>query len=148
MLVLLPAVAVVMLAKKRNAQERVNAPIDGKTIVLAALIGLILGFYDGIFGPGGGTIAMILFSLLLKYDTRAACGNGKIVILVSNYIAMINYIISGDILYQVAIPAAICNALGSYVGTGLAIHRGKKLILPVMSVVMVLLVVQFVVKGL
>ena len=109
------------------------------------LAGTLLGSYDAFFGPGGGTVAMILFSILLSYDLRVGNGNGKIIIFASNITAMINYIISGHMIWYIAIPCAVANMIGSYIGASIAIKKGEKIVFPTMIVVISLLIVQTVV---
>lgn len=95
-----------------------------KTILACLGIGLILGLYDGFFGPGGGTIALLLFGLIMHYDIRVGCGNGKLVIVISNLTGVITYIVHGAIIYAIAIPCSIANIVGSYIGATLATKKG------------------------
>ena len=115
-------------------------------VVLCLLCGLLLGLYDGFFGPGCGTIALMLFSLIFGYDMRVATGNGKVIIVVSNLIALISYIAKGSIIYAIAIPASIANILGSYIGAHLAVKNGKRLVKWVLYLVAAVLVVQAILK--
>ena len=95
-----------------------------KTTLLCLGIGLILGLYDGFFGPGGGTIALLLFGLIMHYDLRVGCGNGKLVIVISNLTGVITYIAHGAIIYAIAIPCSVANIIGSYIGATLATKKG------------------------
>jgi uncharacterized membrane protein YfcA len=95
-----------------------------KTVLICLGIGFMMGLYDGFFGPGGGTIAILLFALIMKYDLRVGGGNGKLIIVVSNITSMITYILHGDIIYAIAIPCSIANIVGSYVGASLATKKG------------------------
>ncbi len=103
-------------------------PFAPKTLAMGLSIGLMLGFYDGFFGPGGGTVAILLFALLMKYDLRVGGGNGKLIIVVSNLTAMITYMLHGDVLYAIALPCSAANILGSYIGASLAAKRGAKFV--------------------
>ena len=49
----------------------------------ALIVGLIMGFYNSLFGPGVGTVAIMGFTMLMHYDARVASGNGKV--LITNY---------------------------------------------------------------
>lgn len=95
-----------------------------KTVLICLGVGFMMGLYDGFFGPGGGTIAILLFALIMKYDLRVGGGNGKLIIVVSNLTSMITYILHGDIIYAIAIPCSIANIVGSYVGASLATKKG------------------------
>lgn len=143
LLIILPTAAVLLLLGRFDGKaSNQTCPMNVRNVLLALLLGLLMGLYDGIFGPGGGTICIMLFSLLLHYDLKVAAGNSKIVILVSNYIALISYILSGSILYQIAIPAAICNLVGSYLGAGFAVKKGARVIRPVMIIVVFCLLIK------
>lgn len=117
-----------------------------KTILACLGIGLILGLYDGFFGPGGGTIALLLFGLLMHYDLRVGCGNGKLVIVISNLTAVITYIAHGAIIYAIAIPCSVANIVGSYIGATLATKKGTGFVKYVSWGVICALLVYTVVK--
>lgn len=144
-LIMLPVAAILIALPKKQGQGTITRQIlRGKTVALVVLSGLLLGTYDGMFGPGGGTIAILIFSLLLQYDLRVAAANSKAVIMASNYMALAGYLLTGNIVYEIAIPATICNMLGNYVGAGLAIKNGEKLIRPLMLVVVALLLLKLI----
>lgn len=145
--VCIPLAAVLMFAKRKLSQKTVTrVGISAKTVALCIFSGLILGAYDGLFGPGGGTVAMIVFSLLMNYDLRVGCGNGKIIIVVSNITAVIHYITGGYMIWHVALLCAAANMLGSYLGAALAVKKGEKLVTAAMVTVIVVLVVQTVLQ--
>ena len=126
--------------------EVTHIGITAKNAILCLAIGLFLGLYDGFFGPGCGTIALMLFSIIFKYDFRTAAGNGKVIIVTSNLIALVNYIIEGSILYEIAIPATIANVAGCYLGASLAVKNGKKLVKKFLIAVVIILIVQALIK--
>ena len=107
---------------------------------------MFIGLYDGFFGPGGGSFALMIFVLVFSYDVRTATGNGKVIIVISNIIALISYIATGNIVYELAIPATIANILGSYIGASLAVKNGRKLVKPILYVVVSVLVIQGILK--
>lgn len=113
---------------KTDLNKNTRLQLDVRTLLLCLFVGLLLGFYDGFFGPGGGTVALLLFALIMKYDLRVGCGNGKLIIVVSNLTAMITYIIHGDVIYYIAIPCSAANIVGSYIGASLATSRGARFV--------------------
>ena len=127
-------------------KEQKKMSLTPAKVLLCLVCGLALGLYDGFFGPGGGTVALMLFTVLFGYDMRVATGNGKLIIVVSNLIALISYVAKGSIMYEIAIPASIANILGSYIGAHLAIKKGKKLVQWVLYAVIVVLIGQSVLK--
>lgn len=140
----LPAIAVVMVLRKTDARNVIlKSEISGKTVIQALLVGMIMGFYNSLFGPGVGTIAIICFTMIMHYDARTASGNGKVLIVLTNAIALVSYIKTGNIAYEIAAPAALSAILGNLVGVNLAIKKGEKIIKPVMLIIVILTVVKF-----
>ena len=106
------------------------------------MIGLAIGWYDGFFGPGTGTFLVIAFTGVMGMTLVNASGNAKVVNLASNIAALTTYIFGGTVLYSLAIPAALSNILGNWLGASLAIKNGSKLIRPFIFVSIGLLVVK------
>ena len=138
------AVILMFLKRKIAAKTILRQELTVKTISLSIASGLVLGTYDALFGSGGGTIAMIIFSLLLNYDLRVGNANSKLIIMTSNITAAISYTVQGFMLFHIAIPCAIANMLGSYIGATIAIKKGDKIVLPTMLIVIAFLVGQVV----
>lgn len=140
LIVILPIMAFIILFRLNKIEIKSSQNSQNKkSIFLALLIGFICGSYDGLFGPGTGTIAIVAFALILKYEITTASGNAKLLNLTSNYASVIGFLISGNIYFQFAIPCAIFNILGSYIGSSLAIKNGIKFIRPMMIIVVILL---------
>ncbi|WP_317855015.1 sulfite exporter TauE/SafE family protein [Chakrabartyella piscis] len=140
LLIILPIAGVVTLMNKNMGIEDLSDTLSrNKKLVFGTLIGLAMGFYDGIFGPGTGTFALMAFCFIMKYDLRTASGNAKCLNLASNYAALVVFFIEGTVYLPLAIPAAVFGILGNYIGAGLAIKKGTKIIRVMILVVMVLL---------
>jgi len=141
LVVMLPVVAVIIFVKKIGGEEDNSSSLGtGKLMVFGMLVGLIVGGYDGIFGPGTGTIAAIAFTVIMHFDLKTATGNAKVLNLASNYAAMITFITAGAVDYRFAIPSAFCNIIGSILGSQMAVRKGSGFIRPVMLCVIVLLI--------
>lgn len=139
----IPIAVALMFFRRKISQKAVRRrALTAKNILLSVLAGTLIGTYDALFGPGGGTIAMILFSVILGYDLRVGNGNGKMIIVASNITAVLNYIVSGYMIYHVAIPCALANMVGSYIGAAVVIKKGEKIVFPTMFVVIAMLVIQ------
>lgn len=145
LMVLLPFTAVLIIFVKNawNYTEKYQ-PLNRRNILCALSIGMVIGLYDSLYGPGGGTIAMLLYTFLFHYDVRTSSGNAKLVLIVSNYTALLGYLFSGNVFFPVAIPAAISNVLGNYLGAGFAVKKGAKLIRPFMILVVTVLIVKII----
>lgn len=139
MTVLLPVIAVFVLMNKKsmNREENIVDRLSKVAVVaLSALIGFVLGVYDGFFGPGAGTFMILGYTVLMGFDMKTASGNAKIVNLASNFAALVVYISAGKVYYAVAAPATICAIAGGWIGSGLAIRKGSKFIKPVLICVL------------
>lgn len=110
------------------------------------LICLIIGFYDGFFGPGTGSFLTLGFYIFLKLNLTTANANAKVFNFASNISALVTFIIGGKVLYILGIPMAVASMLGNYLGSHLAIKKGDKLIKYFLLVVLILLGISLVVK--
>ena len=139
----MPAVAALIFFQKNYPEVNRTSEITGwKRRGLCLLSGVMMGLYDGILGPGSGTVVMILFTKLLKYDLITASGNTKVILLASTLAASVSYILAGKVIWTVAIPVSVFGMLGGYVGAGMAIKKGTKFIRPMMLGIAALLVIK------
>lgn len=155
-LVILPFVAAVVLLKREPKPVAVQPEaLDesakasrglARTIILAVLIGLLIGAYDGLLGPGTGTFAIIAFTVMMGFDLKTASGNAKALNLASNYAALLTFVQAGTIYYEIALPAALCGLAGNFLGSGLAIRRGAAFIRPFLVVVLILIFVSLAIE--
>ena len=108
----------------------------------AALIGLGLGCYDGLIGPGTGTFMIMAFTMALSMDLLTASGCAKIANLCSNVASAVLFIFSGKVWWLLALPAAACNMLGAYCGARYAMKGGSKRVRGMIFVVLGLLFIK------
>jgi uncharacterized membrane protein YfcA len=97
-------------------------------LLKGVFICLIIGFYDGFIGPGGGSLFVLAFIAILGYDFLHASAHAKIVNLSTNLGSLILFIGKGVILWPVAIPMSICNATGGILGSRMALKKGNQFI--------------------
>jgi uncharacterized membrane protein YfcA len=139
---LVPAIAVFMLFKPNFGQaKRREAKV---ALILSGLSGLVIGTYDGFFGPGTGMFLTLIFTSVIGLDLLKSCGTAKVVNLASNLAALATFIINGNINYAIAIPCALSSIVGGYIGSGLALRGGAKVVKPVMLFVLFLLLLKVV----
>ena len=125
MFIILPVAAVIILWQRNLPDEnRDDGTLDLKKILLALAIGLGIGLYDGVMGPGTGTFAIIAFTTLMGFDLRTANGNGKVLNLASNYASLFTYLMNGLVVFHIGIPCAISNILGNLLGSHFALKKG------------------------
>lgn len=140
MLAVVPVMAVFLLLKRDFGQENRSGELSrGQLMVMALGIGLAIGGYDGFFGPGAGTFLMLAFTGLCRFDLLTASGNTKLANSASNLASLVTFALAGKVMWSVGIPAALCGIAGNYVGSGLALKNGAKVIRPMFLVVLVLL---------
>ncbi|HSQ35300.1 MAG TPA: TSUP family transporter [Candidatus Binatia bacterium] len=140
LIVLIPLVAILTWSNRSLGQENhSHRQSRQRKYSLAAAAALLLGFYDGFFGPGMGMFLILFFTLMLKYDFVTANANTKVVNLASNVAAMITFIAHGKVIFAIGIPAAIAGIAGNLLGAKLVIRRGSSLIRPVFLFTLLLL---------
>lgn len=144
MLGVLPVVAVFLLVKKDFGTSNQGAfQLSSRRLTVTALfIGLFVGCYDGLVGPGAGTFFILAFSGFLGFDLLKSSGCAKAANLASNIAAMIVFVINGKVLFALAAPAAVFAVAGNYTGAHLAIRGGSKYVRYVIFVVIALLFVK------
>ncbi len=127
-LVLLVVVAVWTYTQKNWGQ--LHAPKLSATAgrAYAVLVGAIIGFYDGFFGPGTGSFLIFAFIGLFGFDFLNASAGAKVVNFATNLAAILYFGATDNILYAYALPMGGCNVLGSLVGTRLAMLKGNRFV--------------------
>ena len=145
MMIVLPVVALFLTFRRDfgvNAKAKdLSAPMQGIT---AFGIGLFIGCYDGLIGPGTGTFLMLCFCGLLGLDLLVSGGCAKVANMASNIASGIVFLFNGKAMYALVLPAAICSIAGGFLGSRFAIRGGSKRIRKVMFVVLGMLFVKMI----
>lgn len=138
LLFVLPLIAAVLLKKKTLPEER-GAIRGWVRCAIVWSASLVIGAYDGFYGPGTGTFLLLVFCYLAKVDVRTASGNVKLVNLASNVGALATSLAAGKVLIPLGLISAVFATAGQYLGAGLALKNGSKIVRPVILVVLALL---------
>jgi uncharacterized membrane protein YfcA len=109
---------------------------------VAALIGLVLGFYDGLIGPGTGSFLVIAMVVFLGYNFLAASAKAKIVNMATNLGALAFFVPSGHLLWGLGLVLGLANMVGGYLGARMAVSRGSRFIRVVFLAVVGLLILR------
>ncbi|MBC5782935.1 TSUP family transporter [Ramlibacter sp. USB13] len=129
---LLPVVlvGVLLYTLVRKDMGREHAPrLAGHTqTAVACAIGLLLGFYDGFFGPGTGSFFVFLFVRVLGYDFLNASAAAKLLNTATNFSALVLFALKGHVWWQYAVALAVANVVGSLLGTHLALKHGASFV--------------------
>lgn len=96
-----------------------------KQYFFAVGIAIFLGFYDGFIGPGTGSLLIMAFIAILGFDFLQASAYAKLVNLATNIGSIALFSLKGKIIWTVALPMALCNVTGSWLGARLALSKGN-----------------------
>jgi len=135
--VMLIAIALYFLFAPRLSDDDRHARLSWNAFV--PVMGAIVGFYDGVFGPGTGSFLTMGFVALFGLGVTRAAGNTKVLNLASNLGALTLFIPSGDVIWIVAAVMAVGQIIGGYLGALTGIRFGAKLIRPLVVVISVIL---------
>jgi uncharacterized membrane protein YfcA len=141
-LVLLIIVAVYTWFKPDLGKFENLRHLPKRRVQIAAFAGVVIGFYDGIFGPGTGSFLMLILVASLGYAFITASAIAKVVNVATNVGAIMVFGINGAVLWQIGIILGIANISGAVIGARLAIKGGSTLVRKVFLIVTVALIVK------
>ena len=133
-------------ALKSSVATALNSPVPAKIsrrqLLIASAGSLLIGCYDGLYGPGTGTFLLILLSELAGYNISHAAGTTKAVNLASNIGSLLFFFSTDLIRYAYALPGAAFCMLGHTVGSALVVKKGRKMVQAIIFVVLLLLFIK------
>lgn len=145
MMIVLPVVAVFLSLRRdfgmSRKPQKLTKPMESCT---ALAIGLVIGCYDGLIGPGTGTFLILCFSGILGLDLLVSGGCAKVSNMASNIASGIVFLFNGKAMYSLLLPAAVFSVAGSYFGSKFAIKGGSKRIRKVMFAVLGMLFIKMI----
>ena len=143
LLAVLPIAAFIVLNKHlfRNDGKH-SAVADRRTIAICIIAAFVIGIYDGFYGPGTGTFLIIAFTVLARMTVESANAQTKVINLTTNITSLTVFLLNGQVLFPLGLAGALCNMAGNWVGSGLAITKGTKIVRPVILLVLLLLLAK------
>lgn len=139
----LPIVAYFVVFRRNTMQVTEHSLISTKKqYTIAMIVSFIIGAYDGFYGPGTGTFLVLALTGLGKIDVKEATGNTKFINLASNIAALITFFINGKLLIPLGLCAALFSMAGNYLGSGMVLKSGEKIVRPIIIVVLILLLIK------
>jgi hypothetical protein len=141
-LVLLIAVAIYTWLKPDLGSSENLRHVPKQRIKIGAIAGTVIGFYDGIFGPGTGSFLMLILVAVLGYAFITASAIAKIVNVATNIGALIIFGINGAVIWQIGIVMGVANITGAIIGSRLAIRGGSTLVRKVFLLVTIFLIIR------
>lgn len=143
LLIVLPLSAFLVLNKKLfNDEGTDTVTLDRRTYLTATVAASIIGIYDGFYGPGTGTFLIIAFTIFAKLDIKTANAQAKVINLTTNITALVIFLFSGQVLLPLGLAAAFCNMVGGYIGAGLVMKNGARIVKPSIILVLILLLLK------
>lgn len=128
LLVILALLAIYTFIKKDFGNHSPKNLTKKQYLTYGLLISCIIGFYDGFIGPGTGSFLIVALIFILGQDFLHASANAKLINIASNIGSLALFISKGKILWIMALPMAVCNGLGGWLGAKLAIKKGNEFI--------------------
>jgi uncharacterized membrane protein YfcA len=122
-----------------QVESRAYLPADRAR---GGVLGGLLGFYDGIFGPGTGSFLIFGFVRFFGFDLVRASAAAKFVNVATNFGALLFFMPTGSVMWPIAVMMAVCNLAGAQVGARVAVRWGSVFVRRAFLVVVVALIVK------
>jgi uncharacterized membrane protein YfcA len=142
-LVILILIAIYTFIKKDLGHVQTKSLPLGKQLVYGSLIGAIVGFYDGFFGPGTGSFFVLGFVVILGFEFVTASAYAKIINCMTNISALAVFIRQGSYLLIIAILMSVCNILGNIAGSKLALKKGNSYVRILFLVIVTIMILRY-----
>ena len=127
-LIMLVVVGVATLKKKELGLTHGPRLSRQAERMVGFLTGMVLGFYDGFFGPGTGAFLIFVFVRTFGYDFLHASASAKLVNVITNLAALLFFVPAGEFFLIAAVLMALSNATGAVIGTQLAVKKGSRFV--------------------
>ena len=144
LLILLPLTAIYVLLKKDLEPKNTKNISRKKQYIVVSVVTFFLGMYVGFYGPGSGTFLILAYSGFAKMDLLQSEGNAKIANMTADICSLTIFLFNGVVLIPLGITVALFSIAGNYIGAGLAIKNGNKIIRVVILSVIALLFIKVV----
>ncbi|MEV0901016.1 TSUP family transporter [Actinoplanes sp. NPDC049802] len=133
---LLVLVLVIVVARPSFGMTSAGGPARlRRQVGIVLLVGIVIGFYDGIFGPGTGTFLIMAFTTVLGLNFLSSSASAKFINAGTNLGALVVFAANDQVLLGLGIGMAVCNVIGAQIGTRTALKRGAKFVRTVLVVV-------------
>lgn len=142
LLIVLPLVALYVLFRQDLEPKDPNSVPRRKQVIIVSLLTLVIGMYDGFYGPGTGTFLLLVYTGLCRMPLMKSAGNMKLANLASNISSLVVFLLGGQVLIPLGAAAAVFSIAGHWVGAGLAMKNGSRFVRIVILCVLVLLFIK------
>lgn len=142
-LIILIVIAIYTFLKKDLGTYQSKQLNWQRQMLLGSLIGTIVGFYDGFFGPGTGSFLVLGFVVILGFEFVTASAYAKIINAMTNISALIVFIRNGHIIFGIGILMALSNVAGSVLGSRMSLKRGNAFIRIFFLIIVSLMIIRY-----
>lgn len=143
MIAVLPVVAYYVLRNKDLGEKPERPDITPRRqTAIAVAAGFLIGGYDGFYGPGTGTFLILVLTGVAGMELRTAAAETKVINLASNVAALITFVAAGNVYYPLGLAAGVCSVAGHYLGAGLVVSNGRRIVRPVVLLVLAILFIK------
>ena len=143
MLVIIPVTAYYVLKTKNMDVERESLS-QSQTIIRASLAALVIGLYDGFYGPGTGTFLILLLTSFAHFTLGDANGTAKAINLTTNITSLVVYLLNAKVMMTLGLIAGVFGIAGNYLGVSFFKDKGSKAVKPIMIIVLTLFFIKIV----
>ena len=135
MLVILPLTACYVLRRRNLGDDRIPFSTS-KTSMIASALALLIGIYDGFYGPGTGTFLMLLLSAMAHMSLKEAAGTTKAINLSTNVAALAVFLWHGVVWIPLALVASVFGIAGNYIGARYFTSKESRIARPIIIIVL------------
>lgn len=145
MIVVLPIVAFYVLRNKSMGDNELTGTVpENKVFVISLAAAFAIGAYDGFYGPGTGTFLILILTGAARMGIRQASGITKVINLSANVAALVTFILNGKVIFPLGLAAGVFCIAGHYIGSGLVVNNGQRIVRPVVLIVLVILFIKII----
>ena len=141
MLVIIPLTAIYVMRNK--SMDEPKEPLGNtQTVIRACAIALLIGVYDGFYGPGTGTFLILLLSGFAHISLKESNGIAKSINLTTNLSSLVVYLMNGKVIILLGLAGGLFGIAGNYIGVTFFKNKGAKAVRPLMIVVLVIFFIR------
>lgn len=133
------------MPKKNNHNDEYE-PSNKDIKIVLPIVCFIIGFYDGFFGPGTGSLLILSLHFVVHMPLIQSSATSKIFNFASNMGAFVAFAIAGKMAFLIGIPMVIGSIAGNYLGSHLTLKNGEKIIKPLIFTSIAILFISLGIK--
>jgi uncharacterized membrane protein YfcA len=141
MLVIIPLTAIYVMRNKKMDEPK--EPLGNtQTLIRSALVALLIGVYDGFYGPGTGTFLILFLTAFAHFKLGEANGVAKSINLTTNLSSLAVYLMNGKVILLLGFCGGLFGIIGNYIGVTFFEKKGAKAVRPLMLTVLVIFFIR------